>query len=163
MPGFLVSSLTLLLLLSGSCGSQTAVPKSPWSLQFTTSGGFAGLGKGNLSVSSDGNYGYEERNVQNVRKGCSGTLNLRQLQPISEALAQIQPSGWNKPGLDIAAPDAFGYKLELRNGSNGQTVAMRWHDNTSDQLPADLKQLSDALMQTMKTACWPKARNPTIS
>src|SRR5258708_921960 len=72
MPGFLVTCLTLLLLLAGSCSKQSAAPNNvqpPWSLQLTTSGGFAGLGRGNISVNSDGKYGCSQTNRQEVRKG----------------------------------------------------------------------------------------------
>src|SRR5437588_7660962 len=158
MPGLLVTCLTLLILLACSCPKQApATPKTfyvPWSLQFTTSGGFTGLGRGNLSVNSEGKFSCSQANRQDVRKGVSGTLYARQLQPIKDPVAQVNPQKWNKPGLDVAAPDAFGYKLELRTGSDyGQVFTVQWYDNTKDQLPADLKRLSNALLQTMESAC----------
>ena len=158
MPGFLVTCLTLLMLLAGSCSKQSAAaPKTfdgPFSLQLTTSGGFAGLGRGNLSVDSEGKFSCSQTNRQDVRKGVSGTLYPRQLQPISDAVAQVNPQKWNKPGLDVAAPDAYGYKLELRTGADLKDVyTVKWYDNTRNQLPADLKKLSEVLLQTMNTSC----------
>jgi hypothetical protein len=61
-----------------------------------------------------------------------------------------------EPDLNVAAPDAFGYKLELRMGTE-ESNTVQWYDNTRDQLPPDLKRLSDVLMQTMRTACHPVA------
>ena len=156
MLGFLISCLTILLLLAGSCSQQSpAQPKTiqgPWSLELTTSGGFVGRGRGNLAVSG-GKFACSQTNQQNS-KGNEGVLNARQQQPIIDALAQVDPNGWNKPGLAVAAPDAFGYKLELRTGPNLKEVfTVQWYDNTMDQLPPDLKKLSEVLLQTMNTSC----------
>jgi len=157
MPGFLVTCLTLLLLLAGSCSKQSAAPNTvqrSWSLQLTTSGGFAGLGRGNISVNSEGKYSCSQRTPQEVRKGVVGGLNSTEFKPISDAVAQLDPKEWNKPGLNVAAPDAFGYKLELKTGTdNKQVFTVQWYDNTRDQLPADLKKLSEVLLQTMNTLC----------
>ena len=152
MSHFAILFLSLLLILSESCGVEPVVQKGPWSLKLTTSGGFAGVGTGNLSVDSEGKFSYEEpTSPQQVRKGCKGTLYNKQLQPILDAVAQSNPKEWNRPDLNVAAPDAFGYKLELRMGNEPTTV--QWYDNTKDKLPSDLKRLSDVILQTMKTAC----------
>jgi hypothetical protein len=149
--------LTLLLILSGSCGIEPVIQKGPWSLKVTTSGGFAGVGTGNLTVDSDGKYKYQEpTSSQAVRKGCESTFRPKQMQPLSDAVSQTDPKGWHRPDLNVAAPDAFGYKLELRMGTEEPTT-VQWYDNTRDQLPPDLKRLSDVLMQTMRTACHPVA------
>lgn len=156
MSHFAISFLSLLLILSGSCGPELVTQKGPWSLKLTTSGGFAGIGTGNLSVDSDGKFDYQEPvSPQQVRKGCKGTLRPKQLQPISDAVASSDPKEWNRADLNVAAPDAFGYKLELRMGPGFEPTTVQWYDNTKDKLPADLKRLSDALMQTMKTGCHP--------
>ena len=157
MPNVLASLLTLALLLSGSCGAQPSASNNKWSLTLTTSGGFAGIGTGNLSADSDGNFKYDAPSPpRGVHKGCSGKLSAQQLRPISDAVTRANPKDWNRPDLKVAAPDAFGYKLELRTGSNSQTITVQWYDNTREQLPDDLKQLSDALLAMMKTACNPR-------
>ena len=82
-----------------------------------------------------------------------GGLHSTEFKPISDAIAQLNPKEWNKPGLNVAAPDAFGYKLDLKTGTdNKQVFTVQWYDNTKDQLPADLKKLSDALLQTISTS-----------
>src|SRR6185437_8376743 len=98
------------------------VQKGPWSLDLKTSGGFIGVGKGNIAVDNDGKCVYSDTNRDQVKNSVTGTLYPRQLQPISEAVAQLDPKGWNKPGLNVAAPDAFGYKLEFRTGADKQDV-----------------------------------------
>src|SRR6185436_1790075 len=160
MSHFSILFLTLLLVLSGSCGIEPVPQKGPWSLKLTTSGGFAGVGTGNLSVDSAGKFSYEEpMSPQQVRKGCKGTLYNRQLQPLLDAVAQSNPKEWNRPDLNVAAPDAFNYKLEVRMGSDSAPVTVQWYDNTKDKLPLDLKRLSDVILQTMKTACHPSVED----
>jgi hypothetical protein len=158
MSHTLTSCLSLLLLFAGPCTTapkqEPVIPKGPWSLKLTTSGGFAGVGRGSISIESDGKFKYEEPiSSQQVRKGCKGTMYPRLLQPISDAVAQAQTDGWNRPDLNVAAPDAFSYKLELRTGASPQSTTVRWYDNTSGKLPEDLKPLSAALLQLMKPGC----------
>ena len=158
MSQIAISFLSLLLILSGSCGLEPVTQKGPWSLKLTTSGGFAGVGTGNMSVDSEGKYEYQAPvSPQQVRKGCKGTLASKQLQPLSDAVAQSNPKEWTRPDLNVAAPDAFGYKLELRMGPNSEATTVQWYDNTRDSLPPDLKRLGDVLSQTMRTACAPGA------
>jgi len=154
MSHFALSILSIVLLLAGSCGPEPSMEKGPWKLKLTTSGGFAGIGTGNLSVDSNGTIGYEAPTPPNTqRKVCSGKLNRERLDPISDAVAHVNPKEWNQPGLNVAAPDAFGYKLELWMGSETQPTTVQWYDNTRDKLPEDLKRLSDELMQQMKAGC----------
>jgi hypothetical protein len=150
MPAFLISVLTMLV-LAGSCSSTSqAVQKGPWSLELRTSGGFIGSGKGNILVDSEGQCTFSETNRDQVRSSVSGT----QFQPISQAVAQVDPKGWNKPGVDVAAPDAFIYKLEFRTGPDKKEITtVRWYDNTAGQLPDDLKRLAAVLEQTLKARC----------
>src|SRR5215471_15200694 len=134
MPAFLISTLAFVLLLAGSCTSQPAEQKTSWSLDLTTSGGFIGIGRGNLSVNHEGKFECSHADRQEVRKGASGTLKPGQLKPISDAVAQVDPKGWNKPGLNVAAADAFGYRLEFRSGPDKkEVVTIQWYDNTADQ------------------------------
>ena len=158
MLGSLVTCLTILLLIAGSCSQQSpSAPKTiqaPWSLQLRTSGGFAGRGRGNISVNSEGKFNCSQRTPQEVRKGVVGGLHSTVFKPISDAVAQLDPKEWNKPGLNVAAPDAFSYKLELSTGTDNKEIfTVQWYDNTMDQLPPDLKKLSEVLLQTMNTSC----------
>ena len=153
MSPFTIIFLTLLLVLSGSCGIEPVTQKGPWTLKLTTSGGFAGVGTGNLTVDSKGQITYESPPTSNrIRKGCSGTLDRERFDPIKDAVARANPKGWNDPVLNVAAPDAFGYKLDLRIGSE-PPATVQWYDNTTDKLPDDLRRLSEVLLQQMKREC----------
>jgi hypothetical protein len=156
MHGFLILGLSVLLAAAGSCGTRSSTQKGPWSVRLTTSGGFAGVGTGNISVDSDGAYKYQPPGrPQPEKKVCEGKLTPEQLRAISDAVRKTNPDGWDVPGVKVPAPDAFGYKLELT--ADGRTSAVEWYDNTIDKLPDDLKQLSMVLRDTMKSACTQKA------
>jgi hypothetical protein len=147
--------LSLLLILAGSCGVEPVTQKGPWTLKLTTSGGFAGVGTGNISVDSEGKISYESPVTPNSpRKGCTGTLYKERFDPINDAVLRSNPKDWNQPGLNVAAPDAFGYKLELKMGSDPATT-VQWYDNTQDKLPDDLRNLSEVLLKQMKSECHP--------
>ena len=155
MPTFLISISMLVLLLAGSCSNTPApVPKGPWSIDYKTSGGFAGVGKGNIAVDSEGKCAFKHDLPNRTVTGVVGNLYARQLQPLNEAVARLDPKSWNKPGLNVAAPDAFGYKLELRTGPDKKDVAtVQWYDNTAGELPADLKRLDVLLEDLIKHQC----------
>ena len=98
--------LTLLLVLAGSCGIEPVAQKGPWSLKFTTSGGFAGVGTGNISVDSEGKYRYQEpSSPQQVRKGCDSTFKPKELQGLSEAVSQAEHLEPLKLGADGRSAD----------------------------------------------------------
>jgi hypothetical protein len=145
----------MLLVLAGSCSSTTpATQKGIWSLDFKTSGGFIGVGKGSIAVDSDGQFSCSHKDRNNVFSGKTGKLTPQQLQAIREAIAQLDPKGWNKPGLNVAASDAFGYNLEFRTGPDKKEITtVQWYDNTADQIPDDLKKFDAVLEQTMKARC----------
>jgi hypothetical protein len=77
MPSLLISTLVFLLLLVGSCSSQPSElshssqprdTKTSWSLDLKTSGGFVGVGRGNLSVNHEGRFECSHADRQQVKK-----------------------------------------------------------------------------------------------
>lgn len=111
-----------------------------WTVGVSTSGGFAGIGRGNILVSSDGKAMLRPA----ARPGqpadaCEGRLSEAELLRIAAAVKDARPEAWKAAGLKAAAPDAFGYVLELRQGESVHEAA--WYDNTAERLPADLKEL----------------------
>jgi len=132
--------------------NQPPVTAASWSIQLKTSGGFVGTGAGNLWIDSAGNFKYDppKRPGQTAR-ACEQKFTSSELQTVADAVGGSKPDGWQRPGLDVAAPDAFGYQLELHRDPN-QVFNVSWHDNTRDKLPDDLKQLSDTLLKSMQLA-----------
>ena len=158
MNAFLISMSMCLLLLAGSCSTTTRSTSPPvgktWSLDYKTSGGFAGGGKGSVSVDSEGKFACSNSNRGQPVDGNSGVLTASQLRAVSEAVSKLDLKVWNIPGLNVAAPDAFGYQLKLHTGPGlDEVTTAQWYDNTVDKLPADLKRLSAVLEETMKARC----------
>jgi len=130
-------------IVSPACTSRSAEVSS-WSVQVKTSGGFSGRGNGNVLVTSDGKITYEKPALPKGQQApCEGKLSKEELRSISEAVAQTEPGGWHIAGLNVAAPDAFGYVLELRRGK--QVYQAHWYDNTREKLPGDLTKLFEAI------------------
>jgi len=158
MSAFLTSISMCLLLLAGSCSTTTPPASTPvgktWSLDYKTSGGFAGGGKGSVSVDSEGKFACSSNNRGQPVNGNSGVLTASQLRAVSDAVSKLDLKGWNIPGLNVAAPDAFGYQLKFHNGPGlNEVTTVQWYDNTVDELPADLKRLSAVLEETIKARC----------
>lgn len=135
----LFTVLALTTLTPGCSHSQPAAISS-WSVQIKTSGGFIGIGRGNVLVSSDGKMTYVKASPPGkTERPCEGQLSREEVRAINEAVRQCKPDQWRIPGLNVAAPDAYGYELELT--IDGKAHKIQWYDNTQDQLPEDLKKL----------------------
>lgn len=159
MPGLPVTLITLIVatLLYPGCSHSPSTDDSPsaedtvWSVQLKTTGGFGGIGNGDLLVTHEGKIDYEPpRMPGRPARSCEETISGEQLQALRNAVRQSKPGGWNLPGLAVAAPDAFGYDLELRRANPEQVYKVKWYDNTQNQLPADLKKLSEVLHETAR-------------
>jgi hypothetical protein len=141
-------SFILVSILTPSCSPPPPTPTpanySVWSVGIKTSGGFAGVGNGNVLITSDGKIKYEPPHIPGKSmQVCDERLSAEEIRNVSAAVNQSKPEGWNVPGLNIAAPDAFGYELELHRDTKEDKV--KWYDNTTAQLPDDLKKLNEAV------------------
>lgn len=143
---FTVAITLIAFAFSPASSGNTPADNPSWSVQLRTSGGIAGRGNGNILVSSDGKLLYEKPNgPPHTRQTCALKLGSAQLRALSEAVNQSRPEGWTLSGLNAAAPDAFGYELELRTGGGKRIFKIKWYDNTRDQLPEDLRKLFEAV------------------
>lgn len=147
-----------LTLLSGCSHAKPAEMGSEitsWSVQIRTAGGFVGIGKGDVNISSDGKAASTRPGSHGeTGRPCEGTLGAAELRSVNEAVRRTNPSGWKVQGLDVAAPDAFGYVLELQTESAGskQNHKLEWYDNTENRLPGDAKRLIQMVFSSMAQA-----------
>jgi hypothetical protein len=133
-------SVLALTTFAPACSHSQPADISSWSVQIKTSGGFVGIGRGNVLVSSDGKMTYVKAGVPGkTERPCEGKLSSEEVRAISEAVRQSKPDQWKISGPNAAAPDAYGYDLELI--IDGKAHKVEWYDNTEDQLPKDLKKL----------------------
>ena len=151
------------MLLSGCSHSPSAelgaAQITSWTVRINTAGGFAGIGKGNVTISSDGKASATRPVARGeTARPCEGTLAPVELQTVSDAVKHASSEGWKVP-LDSGAPDAFEYTLELGTESpdsnQNRTVkwkTIKWYDNTQDKLPGDVKRLIQAVYTSMSQA-----------
>ena len=133
-------SVLALTTFAPACSHSQPADISSWSVQIKTSGGFIGIGRGNVLVRSDGKMTYVKAAVPGkTGPPCEGKLSSEEVRAINEAVRQSKPDQWKISGPNVAAPDAYGYELELI--IDGKTHKIQWYDNTQDQLPEDVKKL----------------------
>ena len=129
-----------LTMFAPACSHSQPADISSWSVQIKTSGGFIGIGRGNVLVSSDGKMTYVKASPPGkTERPCEGKLSSEELRAISEAVKQSKPAQWRISGPNEGAPDAYAYDLELI--IDGKAHKIEWYDNTQDKLPEDLKKL----------------------
>ena len=118
-----------------------------WRVAVATSGGLVGVGRGSIVVESTGKL-FVSGPMRPGRAAGSreGRLSEAELQRIATAVQGSRPAGWASTRLEHAAPDTFGYVLELRRGASIDKAV--WHDNTQGDLPADLAELYASLETT---------------
>ena len=143
MSAAIYGFMLVALVLSGCLLVQNSTDSS-WSVQIKTSGGLTGRGDGDVSIDSTGRFIYDRPNFPNKPTSqCKATLSPDELKDVKDAVLKAKVAGWKVPGLAIAAPDAFGYELNLHR--NKEIAQVEWYDNTSDKLPGDLKTLVGAV------------------
>ena len=142
MPHFFATlfSVLALTMFAPACSHTQPANISSWSVQIRTSGGFIGIGRGNVLVNSDGKMTYVKASPPGkTERPCEGKLSSEEVRAISEAVRQSKPDQWKISGPNEGAPDAYGYDLELTIDGKAHKIA--WYDNTQDKLPGDLKKL----------------------
>ena len=127
-----------------------------WAIEVKTSGGFVGIGRGGVRLTSAGEVtAWRPRTPGESVVECRGLLSSEEHQSLERAIRELEPDGWRHAGLEVAAPDAFGYRLTVELGEVGQEARAPvesddsqprahtavWHDNTADRLPRDLAAL----------------------
>jgi hypothetical protein len=133
-----------LIVLAPACSRTAPVNISSWSVQIKTSGGFIGIGHGNTLVNSEGKVSYQKAAIPGKTEApCEGTLTSDEVRLVAETVKQSKPGDWKIAGLDIAAPDAFGYSLEMI--TDGASHKIQWYDNTGDKLPSDVSKVYAAV------------------
>lgn len=140
MVNLFISILLAISILAPSCSEKPGSKTPSWLIQLKTSGGFAGRGNGNVEITSTGQITYEAPRVPNSPSSpCKGKLSDEDLRQLKDLVAHNNADDWKKPDLNVAAPDAFSYKLILKRDQ--ETFEVTWYDNTQDKLPERLKNL----------------------
>jgi hypothetical protein len=121
-----------------------------WEVGIVTSGGFAGSGKGMISLRSDGAF--------TPRFPCK--LLPERLADVESAVAVAQPGRWHPTYTrQSLMSDQFYYSLSLRTKTDDgveRSYKVTWKDETLADLPPDLRDLYEAVWaarQQLKGDC----------
>lgn len=114
-----------------------------WAVQVISSGGFAGKGRGNLTITSQGRLFWNW-----VEKECNVKLGDEVMQDLTQAAFSADTTRWSGT-TDRRCMDCFMYAIVLqRRESDGseRTYIAYWDDSTAKKLPDELKKLYETFM-----------------
>lgn len=129
---------TMMLMLS--CAVSRTTPVEPWSIQVTSSGGFAGRGAGSYAIDSTGEVAVTSMSG----KSCAFRATDEEMRRFRELLANARPETWS-PSYIPKDPccDRFEYALTLDEAGTKRTV--KWIDDPLP-MPKDLAALTSAMV-----------------
>jgi len=137
---------TILFLLALESGRQRAVvptaPPADWKIEISTTGGFAGIGVGGVTASSNGVLVITLIN----KKQCTYQLTASELQMLNAAVANTQPAAWLEcytlADVSKHCCDLVTTTLKLSEREDRDVFVTSW---LMGPLPADLQNLVDVL------------------
>jgi hypothetical protein len=159
MKSLVATALAGVLALVASAMPAAAAQRGKWSVTVETSGGFAGFGRGNVTIWSNGRAVVELAHRPNApAERCTVRLRAADLAAIQRALASLRAEAWDGKTLGTQASDAMSYALELdvQNGRRRTHATASWFDSSYDRLPPDLAALYravDAAWQAAAAKC----------
>jgi hypothetical protein len=130
---------------------QAAEARTSWTVTIHTSGGFAAIGRGTVTVSSNGRVIVETAVARGqAPKRCVLRAAPEDLAAIRTAAANAQAATWTGKTFGSAAADAMTYDFTLQ--SRGRRSTARWYDSSLDQVPEPLRTLYAAVDRVWQKA-----------
>jgi len=131
-------TLTLLLVVAlVSCAGSQQPVNEPWTIDVTSSGGFAGKGAGAMHIDSKGAFTVTTMSG----KRCPDRLSDEERQRLDKAIANARPDEWR--GTETPCCDRIEWKLVLEIG--GKKHEITWIDDPKFAMPDDLRALTNVL------------------
>jgi len=114
-----------------------------WAVQIRSSGGITGNGRGNVTITSQGNLYWDEGENQ-----CNAKLGEDVLQKLTQMVFSAKASKWGVTTAGFCA-DCYGTQIMLqRREADGKerTYTAYWDDPAAARIPGDLMSLYDTFM-----------------
>jgi hypothetical protein len=114
-----------------------------WAVQIISRGGFAGTGRGDLTITSQGRLDWN-----GVENQCNVKLREDLLQTLSQTALSANASGWSKSTASLCA-DCYvtAIVLQRREGAGmARTYIAYWDDATAGNISENLKKVYDTFM-----------------
>src|SRR5215475_3372375 len=111
-----------------------------WAVQIISRGGFSGTGRGDLTITSQGNLVWNGAGHQ-----CNAKLGDDVLQMLAQTVFSANASGWGASTAGFCA-DCYVYAMVLqRREGDGveRTYLARWDDTTARRIPEELRKVYD--------------------
>jgi len=119
-----------------------------WSMRITTSGGFDGRGKGNLTLTSIG-----ELVCSLPGRPCGGAkVSVSALQPLTQLLVSADTSKWVQPANLMLCMDCYITSVTFSRWESGTLRVLRfsWNDVTRSSMPTELVRVTDLAFSLAK-------------
>jgi hypothetical protein len=109
-----------------------------WVVQIVTRGGFAGRGRGNFTISSDGR-------LTCSRPGCPGSVPADRVRQIGNMIAVIEAAAWLSQPKSTCS-DCYETMVTVRRRQGGHVIVdvARWDD--SQRVSPQIRSVSEAVI-----------------
>jgi hypothetical protein len=135
--------VALRVLLSNIRKVQLSPEANSWAVQIVSGGGITGKGRGNLTITSQGNLAWNA-----VENRCSVKLRDDVIQMLTQTAFSASASGWGGPKASYCS-DCFVYAMVLqRREGDGieRTYVAYWDDTTAKNISDELRKVYDTFM-----------------
>ena len=109
-----------------------------WVLRVVTRGGITGTGRGNFTISSDGQ-------LMCSRPGCAPTVSEARVRQIGEMIAAIDAAAWlSQPKSTCSDCYETVLTVHKRQGENVRSYVAQWDD--SQRVASQIRNVSEAVI-----------------
>jgi hypothetical protein len=137
-------------------GAFRTVPKielSPeansWAVQIISGGGIMGIGKGDLTITSQGNLVWNKKDHPNEKENrCNVKLRDDVIQTLTQTAFSAKASEWGGPTSSYCS-DCFVYAIVLQRREHdgiGRTYVAYWDDSTDKNISKEVRKVYDTFM-----------------
>ncbi|HEY6400278.1 MAG TPA: hypothetical protein VI479_02640 [Blastocatellia bacterium] len=117
--------------------------ENSWAVQIMSRGGIIGTGRGDLTITSQGDLIWN-----GVENRCNAKLGDDVLQILTQTVFSASASGWGRTTSGFCA-DCYMFAIALQRREAGgieRTYFAYWDDAAAARIPADLRKVYDTFM-----------------
>jgi hypothetical protein len=120
-----------------------------WAVQIISGGGIMGIGKGDLTITSQGNLVWNKKDHPNEKENrCDVKLRDDVIQKLTQTAFSASGSGWSGPASSYCS-DCFVYAIVLQRREQdgiGRTYVAYWDDSTDKNISEEARKVYDTFM-----------------
>jgi hypothetical protein len=120
-----------------------------WAVQIISGGGIMGIGKGDLTITSQGDLAWNKKDHPNEKENrCNVKLRDDVIQMLTQTAFSANASGWGGPTSSYCS-DCFVYAIVLQRREQdgiGRTYLAYWDDSTGKNISEEVRKVYDTFM-----------------